>query len=584
MSVIVKISASCEDRKWIVKEIQFLLEEKIYLCVGSNAIFEMIDFLFQQKEKKISVFVADLSEVGFVILRALNKDKKFQYKFFLIDLNLYSISVLFEGRTLMFFCLEKLWPNYRDAILIFYEKELLDKLILIKGVRCLPQSPNLSDIQKKINLNESVSNDFIELLITEKAFILLETFYKKYKINFWKNQIFSFSGFAYKCFLKNFNTYGISPELADNLDAHIRESYFGGRCEVFGNPEEDDEIHYYDFIGMYSQCMREQFPIKKGFFSFNVLDFSKPGFYDITFESKMNIPVLPFKKKIDSKLMFCNGVMRGTYWYEEILLFLDEGGSILNIHSGYIFEEQGFVFKNYVDEFSQYKKTNNVYKNFSKLYINSFYGRLGMQQKNVSSTVFFDELDFQNFLKNPDVRKFAQIGDCWVVEFDKTSAIKNKNSMGADFLKKNNVIYASVITSKARIKLYKAFKNVMAEGGRLLYCDTDSIFAAFKKKTLPILSDTFYETNLINDALFISPRQYFLNCKDGGVGKVISHRVDRDFYKIKEEFYKEHDRNCDYKKNDYSNHSFLKINQTKRIFLKNKKSTQPYIYIEGVYC
>jgi hypothetical protein len=42
-----------------------------------------------------------------------------------------------------------------------------------------------------------------------------------------------------------------------------------------------------------------------------------------------------------------------------------------------------------------------------------------------------------------------------------------------------NVSYASAIASKARIKLYKAFLEVIADGGRILYCDTDSIFSAY---------------------------------------------------------------------------------------------------------
>jgi DNA polymerase elongation subunit (family B) len=43
------------------------------------------------------------------------------------------------------------------------------------------------------------------------------------------------------------------------------------------------------------------------------------------------------------------------------------------------------------------------------------------------------------------------------------------------------VQYASIITSRARIKLYKTITQVEKEGGRLLYCDTDSIFAAYDK-------------------------------------------------------------------------------------------------------
>jgi DNA polymerase elongation subunit (family B) len=43
-----------------------------------------------------------------------------------------------------------------------------------------------------------------------------------------------------------------------------------------------------------------------------------------------------------------------------------------------------------------------------------------------------------------------------------------------------NIAVASSISSKARVKLYKAFDEVLENKGKLLYCDTDSIFAEFK--------------------------------------------------------------------------------------------------------
>ena len=44
-----------------------------------------------------------------------------------------------------------------------------------------------------------------------------------------------------------------------------------------------------------------------------------------------------------------------------------------------------------------------------------------------------------------------------------------------------NVIVAAAITAKARIKLYKGILEVIKNNGRLIYTDTDSIIAAFKK-------------------------------------------------------------------------------------------------------
>jgi hypothetical protein len=41
------------------------------------------------------------------------------------------------------------------------------------------------------------------------------------------------------------------------------------------------------------------------------------------------------------------------------------------------------------------------------------------------------------------------------------------------------VAYASIIASKARIKLNNALQDVLNDGGELYYTDTDSIFAGY---------------------------------------------------------------------------------------------------------
>jgi hypothetical protein len=75
-----------------------------------------------------------------------------------------------------------------------------------------------------------------------------------------------------------------------------------------------ENIEYFDFSAMYSQCMLEKFPIGLGVFVLSVAEVCSPGFYDITFESKnMELPILPHKNYQDDKLMFTNGVMRGVY-------------------------------------------------------------------------------------------------------------------------------------------------------------------------------------------------------------------------------------------------------------------------------
>jgi inosine/xanthosine triphosphate pyrophosphatase family protein len=49
---------------------------------------------------------------------------------------------------------------------------------------------------------------------------------------------------------------------------------------------------------------------------------------------------------------------------------------------------------------------------------------------------------------------------------------------------RSNVCISAIITSKARIKLHRAYKAVIENDGRILYSDTDSIFAAYKRNVI----------------------------------------------------------------------------------------------------
>ena len=84
---------------------------------------------------------------------------------------------------------------------------------------------------------------------------------------------------------------------------------------------------------------------------------------------------------------------------------------------------------------------------------------------------------------------------------------------------KNNIVIAAAITSKARIKLFKAQQNVIKNGGRLLYSDTDSIFAAFKRDVTnerhgEVFWDGEKSDTIIKEAIFFAPKSYALKYND----------------------------------------------------------------------
>jgi hypothetical protein len=294
----------------------------------------------------------------------------------------------------------------------------------------------------------------------------------------------------------------IKPKIPLMVDEVIRKAYYGGRCEVFGNPKKNEKILHFDFKGMYAQCMEERVPCGELKISNIIKDLSKPGFYLINFTQNMEIPVLPLKHQ--EKLFFPNGTFEGWYWFEEIKLFLDEGGLVNRVKAAvysdfYEPEIKSFVQKNNsIREFSPY--SNLIGKNNN----NVFYGKIGMSPKSTIDEITTD--------------RQPKIGSTL---FEVDGILINSREQ---YKPHSNVSISASITSKARIKLYKTFKKLQNEGARLLYTDTDSIIIAVKavdyhkfidKKIGEAFFDSKKQDTEIERAAFALPKSYSIRLKCG---------------------------------------------------------------------
>ena len=175
-----------------------------------------------------------------------------------------------------------------------------------------------------------------------------------------------------------------------------------------------------------------------------------------------------------------------------------------------IFEGYEPIFKDYVDFFSILREKSGILNIFSKLMINSTYGRLGMRNDECFSFVDKKE-NMEKIAKTFNVLRYKELNNVVIVEVllnEKEREVRRK-------LIKTNVILAAAITSKARIKLFTAQEDVINNGGRLLYSDTDSIFASFDRDVSGeshgevIWGITKQETQ-ITRALFFSQKSYAL--------------------------------------------------------------------------
>lgn len=312
------------------------------------------------------------------------------------------------------------------------------------------------DIKKALNvccLNSAI-------LLYKIIFIFLDNI-KNLSLDLIKHS-YSISSYSINYYFLKYNK--IEKKLPKNLDDIIRNSYYGGRCEVFGNSRVGERVFHFDFRGMYSICMKEKLPAKNFYYA-EPSNFSKPGFYKISFSSKLLIPILPVR---DDLLYFPNGCYEGVYWYQEILLFLEYGGEVNKIYFA-VLCDVNLCLLDFSTEMDNFRNKNPCANIIGKLISNTFYGRLGASPVGYKD-IISDGID-------PNAVSFIKINKKYINRV----MIKTKDI--------GNVAVASAITSIARIKLYRALMDVINNGGRVLYCDTDSIFASFK--TLEILNRVF---------------------------------------------------------------------------------------------
>jgi len=161
-------------------------------------------------------------------------------------------------------------------------------------------------------------------------------------------------------------------------------------------------------------------------------------------------------------------------------LFHEKGGSVLKVINSLVYKKYEPVFTRFVENFNSLKEQGGYYKTLGKTIINSLYGSMALNSKNEIMYITFSDIEFREILEHMSVSNFYKINESFVI------CIK-KDYKAAKFFKKakysnfsdRNVSYSAAIASKARIKLYRAMFDVIKDGGRLLYCDTDSIFAAY---------------------------------------------------------------------------------------------------------
>ena len=590
---------------------------------NNDIILESINFIFKENFIKEIFYIHNLKFDGTLIINSLSKYNDYKIEAMIENKEFYLIEIYFDNKKIEFRCSYRLLPIslfkisigfVPDSLKLDYPYNFVKKDNLFwKGE--IPvnffKSKEGYLIYKKINDLEVFTKMYCEndCYIT-KIFVerINNIFKSAFKIDIFKNNILSTPSLSFHTFYKRFNNKKIPKFIDKERELYIRDSYFGGRCEVFGNPYKDKVFHF-DFPGMYGICMKQKNVFGESYFEYNIDKNCKlkPGFYNIDWESNNLFPVLPHHNNINNKLLFCNGKGNGTYWFEEIELFLEKGGLINRINSGLIYKNYDFVFKEFVDYFEKLRSINEENKILSKLMINSFYGRTGLSIKNEFSFFINSKKEFEEIIEfsennNIEIENIEEINNIFLITVKLNSFSRKILENKFNYVRKErilNIAVASSIASKARVKLYKGFEEVFKNNGRILYCDTDSIFAEFNTdvkdiKMGEITWDSKKEDTIISDCVFISPKTYALKLEKKEIIKIKGiSRNYINFRGIKEKFYnREKFTAFNLKFMKYRNFRIEYLNMNKEInllaydkrkFTEDLKSTTPYEFYKGIY-
>lgn len=534
---------------------------------------EIIDFLLEKCSSKKIYYVHNLTFEMFVFLKYL-MNKKVEFKMISANKSIYSAEIKYKNKKIKMRCSLKL---------TMLSLKKLAELCNVDEKGIFPYKILDKNLKEETTIEEKMFNDVDEFnKFKEKYGKIIKTYgileeYCKNDAKITKESIVKYWKIIEENGLKNNNRILTAAKLSienyflDNkiikkkirlkYDRIVRKAYFGGRTEVFGNQKDNEILLHYDWSGMYAQCMKEKVFGGEVYESDIIVDVKIPGFYWIKFKQKLDIPILPIKR---DKLLFANGEFEGWYWYEEIILAMENGVEIKEVKKVISCQYYGNFLEKFIEKNDKIREIGPIHKIIGKNNNNTFYGRLGMNPERLEEEIIsnIEENKYEKIIENNGI----------YIGFKK----KEKNV--------SNVLISAAITSKARIKLYKGMREVINNDGRILYTDTDSIIAAFDKnkylkkldlKMGEILFDSKDKNTVINEGVFAMPKTYALKYADGReIVKIKGFNVRPSFREFKDKFYERGDiitENVEWNKKDLMIKTIMREKKTNLYSLNKRK-------------
>jgi len=286
------------------------------------------------------------------------------------------------------------------------------------------------------------------------------------------------------------------------LHSWVRDGYYGGRTEI--HRMKGKNLKYYDLNSSYPASMMFTMPAgnKIEADTYEPERYAKKytGFVECTvyIPPECEIPPLPFRAE-SGKLLFPSGMFAGTWSTEELELLNHPRvkGHVVSVVKC-VWYRRVSVFVDMVTDLYKYRDKSlpgydSGLSTLAKLILNALYGKFGMKEER-ESIILVDEGE-----KPPQNAKPAG-GDVSIGIWYETK-IQSPCYVIPQI--------AAHITALARVRLWHVMCSALDRGGKLYYCDTDSVITDVELPTgneLGALKDEYPGEPL--DMEFLQPKVY----------------------------------------------------------------------------
>jgi hypothetical protein len=244
------------------------------------------------------------------------------------------------------------------------------------------------------------------------------------------------------------------------------------------------------------------------------------------FDDQIGLGLRPVKNREDRGIYFCrwhwphrdrippaldSTTQGGFGWCDgwlvdcEIAAF-EEAGADVEVGHGFapmVMAPVGHVFAR--DLYSQ-KEGGGINSFFSKVFLNSLHGKLQENPYKCQWT-----RDRPKTWIGPDPERLGPYWRSYKVSVDK----ENRSAWNT------HPVGAAQILARARVALWRVFRDIEKKGGRVFYCDTDSIHTNLSPEQMGTLGHSIGDLALESgptEAIYLGPKSYLLH-RDGEIVK-----------------------------------------------------------------